>query len=282
MGKSYLDKLNTAPRQQALSDQKSTPPIWIRNPTIGEAASAIRRALSAQRLLILVGNCRVEYKGRASSVLGWGERVVIVKCDGSVLVHRPTGYEPVNWQPSRCIFRVEAAADRLLIVASRSQKNEVLSLLFDRIMSLESYELSDVAAFDLYVSEEQMKQAILARPSLVENGFHPIGSETNLGEAGFTDIVGEDSKGNLVVVEIKRNAAGRDSVLQLSRYIDSIKKNIGRGLRGIIVAPELRRGAQTLLASMKLEFKAISPQECSEVLAERETRKISEFLQEKQ
>lgn len=264
-----------------MSDQRSSQPNSIKDPTLEEAASIIRRSLSAQRLLILVGNCRVEYKGRASSTLDWGQRVLVVKSDGSVLVHRPSGYEPVNWQPSKCMFRVEADAESLLIVAARPQQKETLSLFFDRILSVDSYDLVDRGDFNLYVSEEQMKEAILARPELVENGFRPIGSEKNLGEAGFTDIVGEDSNGNLVVVEIKRNPAGRDSVLQLNRYIDSIKKNLGRGLRGIIVAPELKKGTQGLLASMSLEFKAISPQRCSEVLAQRETRKISEFFRKK-
>jgi len=169
----------------------------------------------------------------------------------------------------------------LLIVAARPQQRETLSLFFDRILSVDSYDLTDRGDFNLYVSEEQMKEAILARPELVEDGFCPIASERNLGEAGFTDIVGEDSNGNLVVVEIKRNPAGRESVIQLNRYVNSIKKNIGRGLRGIIVAPELKRGTQGLLASMNLEFKAISPQKCSEILAQRETRKISEFFRKR-
>jgi len=264
-----------------LSDKRSSQLISIKDPTLEDAASMIRRSLSAQRLLIIVGNCRVEYKGRASSTLDWGQRVLIVKRDGSVLVHRPSGYEPVNWQPSKCMFRVEVGAESLSIIAARPQQKETLSLFFDRILSVDSYDLVDRADFSLYVSEEQMKEAILAQPELVESGFRPIGSEKNLGEAGFTDIVGEDSNGNFVVVEIKRNAAGRQSVLQLNRYIDSIRKNIGRGLRGIIVAPELKKGTQGLLASMNLEFKAISPQKCSEVLAQRETRKISEFFRKK-
>jgi RecB family endonuclease NucS len=50
-------------------------------------------------VLIVVGCCCVEYSGRARSTLGWGERIVIVKPDGSVLVHQRAGREPVNWQP---------------------------------------------------------------------------------------------------------------------------------------------------------------------------------------
>ena len=261
-----------------MSNSRSSKAISIRNPTLEEAASAMRRSLSAHRLLIVVGNCRVDYEGRASSNLNWGERVLVVKRDSSVLVHRPSGYEPVNWQPSKCLFRIEVEPTNLQILAARTQQRERLSLRFDRILSVDSYDLVDEGEFNLYVSEEQMKEAILARPDLVEDGFRPTASERNLGDAGFTDIVGEDSNGNFVVVEIKRNPAGRESVMQLSRYVNSIRRSIGRGLRGIIVAPELKKGVQALLMSMNLEFKAISPQKCSEVLDQRETRKISEFF----
>lgn len=260
---------------------EASQPISVKDPMLEEAASAIRNALSARRLLIVVGNCRVDYEGRASSTLGWGERILVVKRDGSVLVHRPSGYEPVNWQRSKCIFRVEATGKNLLLVAARPKHRETISLFFNRILSVDSYDLTDRGDFNLYVSEEQMKEAILSKPELLEDGFRPLASERNLGDAGFTDIVGEDSDGNFVVVEIKRNPAGRESVTQLNRYMNSMKKDIGRGLRGIIAAPELKKGTQGLLAAMNLEFKVISPQKCSEVLAQRETRKISDFFRKK-
>lgn len=263
-----------------MSDPKSSQLLSIKNPTLEEAASAIKRSLTASRLIIVVGNCRVDYEGRASSSLDWGERILIIKRDGSVLVHRSTGYEPVNWQPSRCLFRVEAKKENLHIMAARSEQREKLSLCFDRILTVDSYDLSDQGEFNLYVSEEQMKKAILARPDLMENGFHPIVSEKNLGEAGFTDIMGEDSKGNLVVIEIKRTAAGKEAVAQLDRYLSSIRKDLRRGLRGIIAAPQLRKGTQGLLSSMNLEFRPISPQKCAEILAQKRTKKISEYLRE--
>ena len=261
-----------------MPDPRPLPSTSINDPTFEEAASAINQSLSTRRVLIIVGNCHVEYVGRASSSLDWGERILMIKRDGSVLLHRPTGYEPVNWQPSKCIFRIEPRRENLLIVASRSQHNETLTLLFDRIISVSFYDLLDQAEFNLYVSELQMKKTILTRPDLVEKGFRPITSEKNLGEAGFTDVIGEDGIGNLVIVEIKRNPAGKESVIQLNRYVNSIRKDLNRGIRGIIVAPELRKGTQSFLAVMNLEFKALSLQRCAEILAERETRKISEFL----
>lgn len=263
-----------------MSNHRSSQPLSIKYPSLDEAASAIKRSFSEKLLTLVVGNCRVDYEGRASSSLDWGERVLIVKTDGSVLVHRSTGYEPVNWQPSRCLFRVSVEEEKMKITATRYEPRETLTLYFDRIISVDSYNLSDKGQFNLYVSEEQMKEAILAKPELIEKGFHPLVAEKNLGEAGFTDIMGEDLKGNLVVVEIKRTHASKESVMQLNRYLTTIRKDLGRGLRGIIAAPEMRKGTQGLLASMNLEFRAVSPQKCAEILAQRRTRKISEFIKD--
>ncbi|MEM2914144.1 MAG: endonuclease NucS, partial [Candidatus Bathyarchaeia archaeon] len=68
-------------------------------PSVNEALNTVRDAVSERKTIILVGNCWVNYHGRASSTLEPGERILIVKEDGSVLVHRSKGYEPVNWQP---------------------------------------------------------------------------------------------------------------------------------------------------------------------------------------
>ncbi|RLG02887.1 MAG: hypothetical protein DRN54_03790 [Thaumarchaeota archaeon] len=59
-----------------------------------KAAEKIREGLRSKSLVILVGLMEVYYEGRAASSLGAGERLLIVKQDGSMLVHRPMGYEP--------------------------------------------------------------------------------------------------------------------------------------------------------------------------------------------
>ena len=82
------------------------------NPPISEAAEILERAFRARSFVLVIGNCRVDYEGRASSTLEWGERITIVKQDGSVLVHRPTGYEPVNWQPPKCVVNVKLTVNR--------------------------------------------------------------------------------------------------------------------------------------------------------------------------
>ncbi len=85
--------------------QESEKAIVRVNPTLAEAESLIQRALAQRSMLIVAGNCSVKYAGRASSTLEPGERMLVVKADGAVLVHRPVGYEPVNWQPAGSIFQ---------------------------------------------------------------------------------------------------------------------------------------------------------------------------------
>ncbi len=248
------------------------------NPTLPEAAETLEKAFRARSLTIIVGNCRVDYEGRASSTLEWGERIAMVKEDGSVLVHRPTGYEPVNWQPPKCMMSLKLDDGALVVNASRPQPKETVSIEFKTISLVATGKLADSGEFALHVTEEQMKQAILTAPDLVEAGLKPLQQEKSLGEAGFTDIFAEDKQGNLVVVEIKRVPASKDAVMQLQRYLDTLRKRISRPIRGLVVAPELRKNAQPSLNTLKLEFVRLAPEKCFTVLKSRKDAKLSQFL----
>jgi RecB family endonuclease NucS len=249
------------------------------NPKLHEAAETLEKAFRARGLVLVVGDCRVDYEGRASSTLDWGERILMIKQDGSVLVHRPVGYEPVNWQPPRCLIKVsQEDSGSLVISASRSQPRENISIEFRDLAFTAVGSLTDAGEFALHVTEEQMKQAILIAPHLVELGLKPLQEEKSLGEAGFTDIFAEDKNGLLVVVEIKRVPASKDAVMQLERYLDTLRKRTRRSIRGLIVAPELRKNAQPLLNSLKLEFVRLAPEKCFSVLKSRRDMKLSHFL----
>lgn len=249
------------------------------NPSLHEAAEILEKAFRSRSFVLVVGNCRVDYEGRASSTLEWGERITIVKQDGSVLVHRSVGYEPVNWQPPKCLLRVSLEdSGRLVVSASRPQPREIVSIEFQEIALTATGNLTDSGEFALHVTEEQMKQAILTAPELVEPGLKPLQEEKSLGNAGFTDIYAEDKDGNLVVVEIKRNPASKDAIMQLERYLNTLRKQINRPLRGIIVAPELRKSAQPILNSLKVEYVRLAPEKCFNVLKTRRDMKLSQFL----
>jgi len=248
----------------------------ISNPNVNEALEALRDAISRRRVVLLVGACIVSYKGRASSELGLGDRIVLIKEDGSILVHRPRGYEPVNWQPPKCLFNVHLDGDNLAIRAIRQKPRETLQIRFKKIYFLSVMTLEDAGEFSLYATEEDMKKAILLRPSIIEEGLRLVKYEKKV-EPGFIDLYGVDEEGRLVVIEIKRRTAGRDAVLQLARYVESIRTNVKRDVRGILVAPKLARGVQRMLVSLGLDFKELNPKTCAKILKRYKTKKLSEF-----
>lgn len=249
------------------------------NPSIDEAAEVLEAAFRSRKLALIIGDCRVDYEGRASSILDWGERITLIKQDGSVMVHRPFGYEPVNWQPPKCLLKViRENSSALTVTAYRSQPKETISIEFREISVTATGELADSGEFSLHVTEEQMKQAILVAPDLVERGLRPLEQEKSLRDAGFTDIYAEDARGNLVVVELKRNPATKDAVMQLQRYLETLRKKLNRPLRGIVVAPEFRKSARPLLESLKLEYVQLAPEKCFAVLKSRRDMKLSQFI----
>jgi len=256
------------------------PVVALENPGVEKAAQFIRDAVSERKIVVLVGNCWVDYQGRASSKLEPGERIVLIKEDGSVLVHRPVGYEPVNWQPAGCLFQTRVIGDVLHVRAIRQKPSESVRISFDRVHLASAMSLVDKGAFSLYASEEDMRRAILLEPSILESGLKPIAYEKKI-EPGFVDVYGIDRNERLVVVEIKRKAAGRTAALQLAKYVDFVKSVAGREVRGVLAAPLLARGVQRLLATLRLEFKALDPKRCAEVLRRSETRKLAEFFEEK-
>lgn len=242
-----------------------SPVSILESPSLNAALTNIQIALSEHKTLILVGNCAVEYKGRANSKLEPGERILIIKEDGSVLVHRPTDYSPVNWQPPECLFQTGISEGKLQIRVVRKKVRESITIIFEKIYLLAVLSLVDKGAFSLYASEEDIEEAIVVEPSLIEPGFQVIAFEKPI-EPGFVDVYGMDEKGRLVVIEIKRGTAGKNAVFQLEKYLEAIRKVAKREIRGILVAPNIAKGVQLLLTSLKIEYKPLSPQECYNIL----------------
>jgi endonuclease len=250
----------------------------LSNPSLAESFSLVKDAFSRHMGVLIVGKCSVDYHGRASSKLESGERIVVFKQDGSVLVHRPVGYEPVNWQPPGCVFHADNVGGVLRVSAVRRQPAESVRISFDRIYLVASLSLTDAGEFALHASEEDMQRAVLLMPSLVEEGLKPISYEKKV-EPGFVDVYCEDKAGRLVVIEIKRKTASREAVLQLARYVKAVRGIVNKEVRGILAAPNLGKGLQRLLDSLGLEFRALDPRKCAEVLRKPETKRLHEFTE---
>ncbi|MCW4029432.1 MAG: endonuclease NucS [Candidatus Bathyarchaeota archaeon] len=249
----------------------------LTHPNLAEAAVLIEKAFAQRRTLVIAGDCHVHYSGRASSTLQPGERLLIIKSDGSLLVHRPVGYEPVNWQPAGGAFHVQIKEEGLEIHGVRQKPRETVRVTFSEIFLVSAMALNDAGEFLLHATEDDMHRAILLKPELFEEGFKPISWEKHV-EPGFVDIYGEDKNGRLVIIEVKRRTASKEAVLQLAKYIEPIKAKINREVRAVLVAPSLGKDVQVLLATMGLEFKALDPKDCAQVLKKAGNSKLEHFF----
>jgi len=252
----------------------------LTKPTLVETVMLIEKALVQRRTLIVAGTCHVNYVGRARSTLELGERLLIIKSDGSLLVHRPIGYQPVNWLPPGSVFHVQVKDGEIEIHGVRQKPRESVCVTFEKIYMASSLKLVDSGDFLLHASEDDMHRAILLKPELLEDGFRPISWEKKV-EPGFVDIYGEDKNGKLVIVEVKRKAASKAAVLQLVKYIDPIKARVNREVRAVLVAPSLGKDVQRLLITLGLEYKALDPKVCAEVLKKSENSKLERFFSQK-
>jgi RecB family endonuclease NucS len=226
-----------------------------------EEALALVEAGSERGLLCtLFGRCRVVYDGRASSTLGPGDRLVVLKPDGTVLVHTDEGQQPVNWQPPGCTHGASVENDQFVVRSHRTTPEERLLVQFERLVHATAYNAVDAADLALTGTEEDLRQRILDDPSLVESGFEPRATERET-PAGAVDIYGEDADGNVVVVELKRRRVGPDAVSQLNRYVAALERDLHTGttVRGVLVAPSVTDTAEQLLAERGLGFVSLSP-----------------------
>lgn len=225
----------------------------------------VTKGIEARRMVVIVAECSVTYSGRTGSDLGSGVRLVILKEDGCVLVHRWKDYQPVNWQPSGCVFQVRIEEDHLIVKAVRPNPLETLTLTIRKVDFLGTFELKDDARFVLHSSEEEMQKAILADPGLIEDGLQIVDFEKKVAP-GFVDVYGVDSNGNTVVIEIKKDPAGAPVIRQLTEYLKYIQAAQGKKLRPIIVAPSLAKGALPVMKRLGIEFKPLTLQKSLETL----------------
>jgi len=247
----------------------------LENPDPKLATEIVKSAVASRNLVLLIGECRVDYEGRGSSRLEPGERLVVIKQDGAVLVHRPTGYSPVNWQPETVV--VEAAyrpGMGLMIHAVRDKPREFLTVVFSKVSLLVACRLIDSGEFTMYMDEEKMRDLLAENPPLIEEGLRVLAVEKPVG-GGYVDIYALDKNGGHVLVELKRVTATREAIIQLYKYIEAYKSEYGEVPRGVIVAPAISPAALELALKLGLEYKQVDLKKLWELAKQRGTRKTT-------
>ena len=218
----------------------------------------INAAISTGRAVFLVCTCSVDYDGRARSQLGSGERMVIIKEDGTVIIHQRTGRNPVNWMPPKTRTELSLGDDGLKMTCSKHREGESMVVLITSAVNMETFRLEDYERLELYGTEKDFVRELIDDPSLIEKGFRMTKNE-RITIAGSIDISGVDAEGNPVVVEVKRSRANPQDVIQLKRYVDVLRKKTDERVRGILVAPSSSSKARRLLVEYGLELKRVHP-----------------------
>lgn len=248
---------------------------YLLSPSAEEALELLNNSQSSikKRMVTIVGHCKVDYAGRAKSFLDYGDRLVIIKADGTLMVHNNEKREPLNWQPpgTRIQYTLE---DGLTIDARRNNPPESMHIHFKDIHALSLFQLDDCAKLDLVGEEYDLANKLEANPSLIEDGLRVIRRE-KVTNSGFIDLFCEDREGTPVIVEVKRTSISPSAVYQLEAYIaDFKKKNDKAAVRGILCAPRVSELAKTLIEEKGLEYRRV---EWDFELSDKKQRSLDNF-----
>lgn len=186
---------------------------------------------------IVVADCSADYSGRLTTRLARGVRLIMVKGDGSFLVHADDGsYKPLNWMNSPNTVEVieEDGSDPVWVVTSKDGK-ERLALTVHEVVSDTEHTL-DCGGLERDGVEDDLQRLLAADPTVVADGLRLVRREFPT-PVGPVDLMCMDESGNPVAVEVKR-AASIDAVYQMDRYIETLQasRNDMDDLTGHLVA----------------------------------------------
>ncbi len=244
----------------------------------GNEAHEITNSRKPDSLMLILGECRVKFKGRAESFLDYGERLVLVKKDGSVLVHRGEGCEAVNWQPPGTKTAFILDNRQLVLHAYRSSPPEKMRIRFRKIKLIAHSQLNDKAEIKLTGMEADYVEMVKKDPGVIEDGLRITDRERRT-ESGAIDLYGRDKNNTPVIIEVKRSIAGIPAVYQLEAYVQDLKrKNHEAEVRGILCAPRVPPMVQTLLRERGLEYRVYS---CNFELSDDKQRTLTNYSEKK-
>lgn len=224
-----------------------------------EYAQLIRDALTRNESVVLAGYCTVRYSGRAESFLEYGDRIIMLKSDNTLIVHQPQGNAPINYMKPGSDITVSIDKGNLLVYGRHIHKKEHLWVSIEKVHFFNNAKLEDAQAIVIQGTERDMSDMLYKNPDMVEPGFTPVTQEEQT-TYGFIDVFGTDSNGMLTIVECKRTCADLSAVTQLRRYVERMKATKGIDqIRGIIAAPKITQNAQKMLEDWGYSFKAVKP-----------------------
>lgn len=232
---------------------------YVVSPSLEEALVVLKDSRDgvSKRMATIIGHCKVDYSGRAKSFLDYGDRLIIIKPDGTIMVHGDTKREPLNWQPPGTKINFSIESELLLVEAKRTSPAESMHIHVRDIHAVSVFSLHDAAELNLIGEESDIVDKIVQDPEIIEPGLR-ISRREKTTDSGYIDLFCVDKDGNTVIVEVKRTLISPSAVYQLEAYlIDFRKNNKKASVRGILCAPRISELARTLMTEKGMEYRQV-------------------------
>ena len=204
-------------------------------------------------LRLIVAQCTARYTGRLSAFLPMAKRLILMKADGSVLLHSDGGsYKPLNWMSPPCTVRA-LEPDETQTVAGIESVWVVQHAKTDDRLEIEIHEVYSDSEHELGVDpglikdgvEAHLQQLLATQIELLGQGYTLIRREYPTA-IGPVDILARDSQGASIAIEIKRRG-DIDGVEQLTRYLELLNRDpLLAPVRGVFAAQEIKPQARVL------------------------------------
>ena len=200
---------------------------------------------------LLVARCEVEYTGRLTAFLPESTRLLMLKADGSVLVHADAGgYKPLNWMTPPTV--VEDDGEHIVVRKRSGRSEDRLEIRLVEVLSDVSHDMGEAAALEKDGVERDLQEALAEHPNWLERELRLVRREWPT-DIGPVDVMCRDAEGGWVAVEIKR-VGTIEAVEQLSRYLERIRVDPAKAAcRGILAARELKPQAVALATARGID-----------------------------
>jgi RecB family endonuclease NucS len=189
---------------------------------------------------LVVARCEVVYTGRLTATLPEAVRLLVLKTDGSVLVHDDSGgYKPLNWMTPPTV--VEEEEGRIVVRKHAGKSEDKLEIRVTELLSDVTHDMGESVALQKDGIERHLQEELAACPTALGQELQLVRREWPT-DIGPVDLMCRDESGAWVAVEIKR-VATIDAVEQLTRYLERIELD---GCRGVLAAQVIKPQARTL------------------------------------
>ena len=194
---------------------------------------------------VVIARCSVDYIGRLSARLPEAVRLILVKGDGTVLIHSETSHRPLNWMTAPCTLTVTSDDEAALSWTVTNKAGERLIISFAEVLLDSTHELGVDPGLVKDGVEAQLQELLAAQVGLLGEGWRLVRREYPTA-IGPVDLLCRDADGLAVAVEITRRGE-IDGVEQLTRYLDLLNRDpLLAPVSGIFAAQEIKPQARTL------------------------------------